>query len=115
MGQERGSYLVMLAPPVPAAAFAAARPPAGASRRRRRRHLLPLLPVGSGAVNLIRAPLQQEQQQQLRAKPRRCCLTLVRLSQCGAGEQERVNESPKIQHPEEPAVFSLLMEAPHQE
>lgn len=107
MGQKRGSYLVMLAPPVPAAAFAAARPPAAASRRRR--HLLPLLPVGSGAANLIRAPLQQ----QLRAKPRRCCLTLVRVSHSAAPgsrrESTRVRKS-SIQKSQVPAC--LLLPAP---
>ncbi|XP_064497533.1 uncharacterized protein LOC135406895 isoform X2 [Pseudopipra pipra] len=89
MGQERGSYLVMLAPPVPAAAAAAACPPAAASRRRHL--LLLLLPVGSGAANLIQAPQQQRQQQEPPAEPRRCCLALVRVSHSPAPGSERVS------------------------
>ncbi|XP_050185796.1 uncharacterized protein LOC126647540 [Myiozetetes cayanensis] len=37
------------------------------------------------------------------------------LSQYGTGERKRVNESPKIQHPKEPATFRVLMEATYQQ
>ncbi|TFK10371.1 left-right determination factor 2-like [Platysternon megacephalum] len=100
MGQQRGNYLVMLAPPVPAAAAAtaAACPPATTGASLRRRHLLSL---GSGAANVIQAKQQEP--------AGRCCLALVRGSHrptpASGGESAGVRRSSSQGQPAPPAAL----------